>query len=120
MTALKTAIATILLLAPAMADSYVDSIEKWRAVRQEALKAEDGWLSVAGLFWLKPGPNTFGTANSNDIVFPPGSVPAEAGVIELRAGRTTLRKAGSAEARLIESDVRRFNNHPHGAGALLR
>ena len=39
-------------------DSYIASIEVWRRQREESLKAPDGWLSVAGLEWLREGENT--------------------------------------------------------------
>jgi uncharacterized protein len=39
-------------------DTYVASIEQWRKYREDALKAPDGWLSVAGLIWLDEGENT--------------------------------------------------------------
>ena len=34
---------------------YRREIEQWREQREAELKAEDGWLTVTGLFWLKPG-----------------------------------------------------------------
>lgn len=36
----------------------VDSEQAWRAKYEAGLKAPDGWLSVAGLSWLKEGANT--------------------------------------------------------------
>ncbi len=51
----------------------------WHDKRVERLKADNGWLSVAGLFWLRTGENRFGTAEDNDIVLPAGSAPAHAG-----------------------------------------
>ena len=48
--------------------AYRDEILKYRAEREVELKADEGWLTVAGLFWLKPGANvagkigTFGSA----------------------------------------------------------
>lgn len=68
-------------------------LQKWRAEREAKLKADDGWLTVAGLFWLREGPNTVGTALENAVVLPPGSAPARAGVFELRAGRTIFQAA---------------------------
>ncbi|HYA18021.1 MAG TPA: DUF1684 domain-containing protein [Bryobacteraceae bacterium] len=44
------------LLAAASA-SYADEAAHWRADYEASLKAPDGWLSVAGLFWLKEGEN---------------------------------------------------------------
>lgn len=49
---------------------YVESIKTWHQKREEALKKEDGWLNLAGLYWLEPGSNTFGAARTNTIVFP--------------------------------------------------
>jgi uncharacterized protein (DUF1684 family) len=37
---------------------YLESVEKWHRHREAELKKEDGWLSVAGLFWLEEGSNT--------------------------------------------------------------
>jgi len=71
-------------------DAYRAEIEAWRQRREASLKAEGGWLSVAGLYWLKDGANRFGTDPKGDIVLPAGSAPARAGVFELAAGRTTV------------------------------
>lgn len=69
--------------------TYKASIETWRALREAHLKADDGWLTVAGLFWLHNGANTFGSGTSNDIVLP-GSAPAEAGAFEFHDGKTIV------------------------------
>jgi uncharacterized protein (DUF1684 family) len=37
--------------------AYQTGIEKWRAEREAELKADGGWLTVSGLFWLKEGEN---------------------------------------------------------------
>lgn len=58
------------LAAGQAAPSYRSEIEKFRADREAELLADDGWLTVAGLFWLKPGANTAGSAQGNDIVLP--------------------------------------------------
>ncbi len=51
---------------------YADVIETWRAERERRLTADDGWLTVAGLFFLREGENTFGSDPLHDIVLPPG------------------------------------------------
>src|SRR6185295_11746007 len=90
--------ATLLLLAVSGAAAsartpqpYAAEITAWRAERETRLKAEGGWLSLAGLVWLKEGENTFGAGAGNDIVLPPGSAPARAGVFELRGGQASVR-----------------------------
>jgi len=37
--------------------SHHQEIEQWQAKRAERLKAEDGWLTLVGLFWLDEGDN---------------------------------------------------------------
>lgn len=81
-------------------DSSRSEIAKFRAEREAELKAENGWLSVAGLFWLKEGENRFGVDPSNEIVLPEGSAPPRAGAFEFHEGRTTLRVAPGAAVTL--------------------
>lgn len=50
---------------------YADSVQQWRDTREKNLKNDNGWLTLAGRFVMKPGVNTFGTGATNDIVFPP-------------------------------------------------
>ncbi len=51
-------------------ENYFESIEKWHRERMASLKSETGWLNLAGLYWLEPGENRFGSAKDNDLVFP--------------------------------------------------
>ncbi len=74
--------------------AYVQEFEKWKAEQTEDLKAN--WLSLAGLFWLKPGVNTFGTDPGNAIVFPKG--PAQAGEFVLSGKTVTLHLLPGANA----------------------
>ena len=46
---------------------YVKGIEKWRSDEEADLKKETGWLTVAGLFWLKEGINTVGAGPDFDV-----------------------------------------------------
>lgn len=50
------------------ASDYSLAIAEWRAEREEELKGPDGWLNLAGLYWLKPGATRMGSAPDNDIV----------------------------------------------------
>ena len=51
-------------------EAYRDEIERWRQKREADLKADDGWLSVTGLYWLRPGETTVGSDPSNDLLLP--------------------------------------------------
>jgi len=89
------------LRAPALADeAYRAEIRKWREDRESRLKADGGWLTLAGLFWLKNGTNRFGTGPSSDIVLPQGAGPARAGVFEFDGGRTTVRLEATVQGRI--------------------
>ncbi len=71
--ALANLLAVLACLASASAaddDRYRDEIERWRQKRLADLKAEDGWLSVNGLFWLKSGETSIGSDPSNDVLLP--------------------------------------------------
>jgi uncharacterized protein (DUF1684 family) len=71
-------------------DSYSQEISKWRQNREADLTADNGWLTLAGLFFLKQGKTSFGSASINEIVLP-HDAPAEAGVLELEGSKVTLR-----------------------------
>lgn len=63
--------------------TYTDSIRDWQQQRDKSLRSENGWLTLVGLFWLKAGDNTIGSADSNDFVLPKGSAPEHAGTLRL-------------------------------------
>lgn len=77
---------------------YRASVERWRHETEVELQAEDGWLAVAGLFWLKEGTNTVGSADSNNIVLPHG--PEHAGSFELQHGETVFHSASGKITRM--------------------
>ena len=73
-------------------DSYRDLIERWRQKREADLKADDGWLTVSGLFWLRPGESQIGSDPSNDILLPPHA-PSSVGAVNLQEGRVRFQAA---------------------------
>jgi uncharacterized protein (DUF1684 family) len=70
-------------------EAYRASIEDWQHQRLERLKSKQGWLNLAGLFWLQEGENRFGSDPSNDIVFPE-KAGAFSGILTLENGRIHL------------------------------
>ena len=74
----------------ALNDDYEEEIETWRLNRERDLKADDGWLTVSALFFLREGENSFGSNQTNDLVLP-DRVPPKAGVFELRNGTVRVR-----------------------------
>jgi uncharacterized protein len=69
--------------------AYRASFEKWKAEEVDDLK--QNWLPLAGLFWLKPGANSFGSDPSNAIVLPQGSAPGHAGTFEFSGNDVTIK-----------------------------
>ena len=57
----------------------IDELVAWRAQMDASLRADDGWLALAGLFWLEEGDNTVGSGPGNDLVFPEGTCPVRLG-----------------------------------------
>ena len=76
---------------------YTEEIKNWHQKREESLKKEEGWLNLAGLYWLKPGNNTFGSDSGNNIVFPKGKSVPYLGKFILENGDVWLETSADAE-----------------------
>jgi uncharacterized protein len=101
-----------LLLLQASSTPYQQEIEQWRQRYKAALRADDGWLTLAGLFWLKEGQNTIGTDRKNSFVLPKGSAPILAGAFEFHNGTTSFQPAVGANFTL--------NGQPLGSRVKLK
>jgi uncharacterized protein (DUF1684 family) len=77
------------LPAPAQDAAWQHDLLAWRAQHVADLMKPDGWLSLAGLEWLQPGDNSFGSATDNKIHLPAGN-PAHFGVLHLEGTTVTL------------------------------
>lgn len=73
--------ALLALPSPGQADDYTDSVLQWQKQRDASLRRPDSWLTLAGLHWLKPGRNRFGSESDNELVFPKG--PGHLGELHL-------------------------------------
>jgi uncharacterized protein (DUF1684 family) len=78
--------------------AYAAEVEAWRAQRLARLTADDGWLTLTGLYWLEPGENRFGTAADSAVVLPDESLPETAGRLVLGADGTVTAFAGEGAA----------------------
>jgi len=94
--------------------AYVQSYEKWKTELVDDLK--QNWVPLAGLYWLKPGSNSFGTDPANAVVFPKG--PTHAGEFDLEGKDVTIKLLADAHATVagkplqtakLDSDV---SGHP--------
>src|SRR5262249_52156562 len=64
-----------------IAAEYEQQVLAWRAANEEGLRRENGWLALAGLFWLNKGRNSLGSDPPSDIVLPEGA-PVHLGYVE--------------------------------------
>ena len=69
--------------------AYQQSFAKWKAGLIEDRK--QNWLTLAGLFWLKPGENSFGSDPANAVVLAGSGVPRHAGTFLLQGRNVTVR-----------------------------
>jgi len=83
--------------------AYQQSFDKWKADLVDDLK--QNWLPLAGLFWLKPGENTFGTDPANLIVLPAGSTAAHAGSFVLESSDVTVKLTARVNATIAGKPV---------------
>ena len=81
------------LLALKNADKWLAEEAAWRAGRDREMRSEESWLTIAGLFWLDEGENTFGASSSNRIELPPGSAPSLGGKFIRKGEKITVEAA---------------------------
>ena len=96
----------------------------WRAQHAAELQKPDGWLALAGLEWLEPGDNSFGSAKDNKIHLP-SSGPAHMGVLHLDGETITLNPPAGGfpagflidgkpvQAQALHTDPDHDKNNPH-------
>lgn len=71
-------------------NTYLDEIRRYQGDMDAQLRAEDGWLTLSGLYWLQEGPNRIGAAAHNRIVLPEDGVPANLGELLFAPPEVTL------------------------------
>jgi len=83
----------LLAVSPPVSDPYQKEIESWRQAREARLRSDEGWLTVAGLFWLKEGENRVGSDAGAEVVLPAHSAPSRAGILRVQKGKVTIEPA---------------------------
>lgn len=76
----------------------LNELVAWRAQMDASLRADDGWLALAGLFWLDEGANTFGSGADCDLVFPEGTCPVLLGTFHRTGDEVRMELATGVEA----------------------
>jgi uncharacterized protein (DUF1684 family) len=81
--------------------TYQQTLNEWRAERNESIRKKNGWLALAGLYWLKLGRNQLGSDVKCEIQLPE-RIPANIGYIEYNGKSVSLR--ANAEQKINVDD----------------
>ncbi len=114
------AFAASLSAAAAVDTGYAAEIETWRAKVEKSLRADNGWLTLAGRHELHPGPNTVGTGKDNQVVLLPGLSPEHLGTIDVADDKVTLKLAPGVEMFNARSDTLGFSERTLKTGSERR
>jgi uncharacterized protein len=96
--------------------AYEATLLEQRRQRATMLLGDQSWLTLAGLFWLHEGDNTFGKAADNDILLPGETTPASAGVFQLDQGVVTVRVAPGVTIRRHGDPITVLELQPDSSG----
>jgi len=90
-------------------EEYQNSVMKWRQEVDTNLRRENGWLALAGLYWLRKDINLIGSDPQSDILLPKRA-PKRLGTFEFDGNNVMLE---------VEADVPVEVNGVHTRSALL-
>jgi uncharacterized protein (DUF1684 family) len=90
---------------------YQNAIAQWRTHHEAELKADNGWLTVVGLDWLKEGANRVGSKPDSEVPLPVGT-PANLGVIRLTKGKAHFTPAAGTGAVINGQPARAMDLRP--------
>ena len=83
------------------ADDYdIKATEGWRDTRAKELQSPTGWLTVSGLFFLKPGANVVGADPASDVALPAGGAPARVGIVTREPEKVWFDPASGADVKI--------------------
>jgi len=95
---------------------YQEEIEAWRRSLDTSLRRENGWLALAGLYWLQEGSNRLGSDPANQIVLPRKAAPDFLGEIYFSDGVTQIRSEAGISVQVDEAQVNQAELDPDTTG----
>jgi hypothetical protein len=87
-------------------NEHEDQILAWRAKKLNDLVGENGWMSLAGLFWLNQGRNLVGSNPMCEIVLPEYA-PTFLGIVELKGKVARLQVASGVQVQVNDKLVQK-------------
>lgn len=94
--------------------AYLREFDKWKAEQVGELKEK--WLTLVGLFWLKPGANAFGTDPKGEIVLTEKYLPTNAGTFQLTDGKVHVTFRPGVAALVDGKDASSADLQPDASG----
>ncbi|MBL9126446.1 MAG: DUF1684 domain-containing protein, partial [Verrucomicrobiales bacterium] len=68
----------------------------WQERRKESIAGTNGWMTLAGLHWLREGDQGIGSDPTNAVVLPAGKAPASVGIVTRVGSKVRFRAAPGA------------------------
>jgi uncharacterized protein (DUF1684 family) len=87
----------------------VAETNQWRADREARLKADSGWLTLVGLFWIEPGISRIGSDPAAQVPLP-AALPKQVGTITLTNGQASFTPASGVP---LKPTVLHDDNQPN-------
>ena len=115
---LPTVLALSLSAAPASED-VASTTRAWEEGRLKRLQAEDGWLTLVGLGWLKEGANSAGADGKAVVVFPDGA-PKQVGTFTRSGEKVSFQPAAGVSVTRAVSPSPAARSRPTRRGAPSR
>ncbi len=107
-----TSAVALALAASVVAQGYdTGALLKFRADREATLKADTGWLTVAGLHFLNQGENRVGSDPGNDIVLDFPTVPKHAAVITMNGTNVRIKAVDGQTLTINDKQVKESELH---------
>jgi len=95
--------------------SYEQAVLEWRTKKYNDLVGENGWLALAGLFWLKRGRNLVGSNPMCEVTLPERG-PSFLGIIEWKGKVVRLNVAEGVRVevngKLVQSAILKSTHDP--------
>ena len=85
-------------LPPVNLAAYADTLAQFRALVHGVMASPDGFVSVVGLFWLKPGENRLGADSAFEVALPALHAPHRLGTVRLEHDSAWFTAAAGARA----------------------
>lgn len=86
--------------------------EDWKSERESELQAEDGWLNLAGLFWLDSGANYLNFKNQDQLSLSKTSGNFDLGTFKVEHGKVTFFSAKNSIVNHQETRIQEFIQFP--------